>query len=193
MKLKYIPNILSAIRIALVFAFAYVFFAFYPDGLAAAAGIFILSGITDVVDGRLARRFGWVTQVGKILDPLADKLMQCTALFCLAFKGLVPWWIFVFFAAKELLMGAGAILLFRKKHEIGVSRYFGKAAVVLFYAIVCAILLFGDKMSVFGVNLLCAVAALCAAGALVMYYFNYLKKKKNRNAGESDAGEGANI
>ena len=42
MKLKYIPNILSAIRIALVFAFAYVFFAFYPDGLAAAAGIFIL-------------------------------------------------------------------------------------------------------------------------------------------------------
>ena len=158
-----------------------------------AAGIFILSGITDVGDGRLARRFGWVTQVGKILDPLADKLMQCTALFCLAFKGLVPWWIFVFFAAKELLMGAGAILLFRKKHEIGVSRYFGKAAVVLFYAIVCAILLFGGKMSVFGVNLLCAVAALCAAGALVMYYFNYLKKKKNRNAGESDAGEGANI
>ena len=71
------------------------------------------------------------------------------------------------------------------------SRYFGKAAVVLFYAIVCAILLFGGKMSVFGVNLLCAVAALCAAGALVMYYFNYLKKKKNRNAGESDAGEGA--
>ncbi len=119
--------------------------------------------------------------------------MQCTALFCLAFKGLVPWWIFVFFAAKELLMGAGAILLFRKKHEIGVSRYFGKAAVVLFYAIVCAILLFGGKMSVFGVNLLCAVAALCAAGALVMYYFNYLKKKKNRNAGESDAREGANI
>ena len=113
MKLKYIPNILSAIRIASFLRLHYVFFAFYPDGLAAAAGIFILSGITDVVDGRLARRFGWVTQVGKILDPLADKLMQCTALFCLAFKGLVPWWRFVFFAAKELLMG-GAILLSEK-------------------------------------------------------------------------------
>ena len=122
MKAKYIPNILSVLRLLMSFAFAAVFIWAPDEKLYIAVIIFVVAGITDVVDGILARRNNWITEAGKILDPLADKLMQCTALFCLAFKGLVPWWIFVFFAAKELLMGAGAILLFRKKHEIGVSR-----------------------------------------------------------------------
>lgn len=192
MKLKYIPNILSVFRICLVGLFAYVFFT-CEDGLILAAGIFILSGLTDVLDGKLARHFNWVTQFGKILDPLADKLMQCTALFCLAFKGYAPWWIFVFFVTKELLMCIGAIVFFRKNHEIGVSKYFGKAAVVLFYGAVVSIILFGDKLGTLGVNILCVLTAICALCALVMYYFNYLKSKKSKESIPDETGGEATI
>lgn len=187
MKLKNIPNILSVFRIALVFVFAYVFVEHYPDGIILAACIFVLSGITDVIDGRLARKYNWESQLGRILDPVADKLMQCTALFCMWYRHVVPVWIFLFFVLKELLMGVGAIVLFRKKHVIGASKYFGKAAVVLFYAAVCTIILFGESIGDTGVNVICAFTAICASCALVMYYFNYLKnknKKRKREVGQ---------
>ena len=93
MKAKYIPNILSIVRILMSFAFAANFNWAYPDYVMLAAVIFVLSGITDVVDGILARKFDWVTNAGKILDPLADKLIQCTALLCLVFREIDPWWI----------------------------------------------------------------------------------------------------
>ncbi len=184
MKLKYIPNILSVVRIVLVFVFAAVFFM-YPDKPLIAVAVFLLSGATDVIDGRLARRFGWVTQAGKILDPVADKLMQCTALLCLAVTKYVPLWIFVFFMVKELSMGLGAIIFFKRSREIGMSRFFGKFAVVLFYAAIVAIVIFGEDIGNFGVNVICAVTALVAALALLFYYRAYLR------AGEADAKEPA--
>ena len=71
MKLKYIPNILSVIRLALVGVFIAVFFGLdYEFKNQIALSIFVLAGLTDVVDGFLARRFGWITDAGKILDPL---------------------------------------------------------------------------------------------------------------------------
>ena len=78
MKLKNIPNILSIIRILLVFVF--LFFLFVLESTYLALLIFLIAGATDVVDGYLARRNNWITNLGKILDPFADKLMQCTVL-----------------------------------------------------------------------------------------------------------------
>ena len=89
MKAKYIPNILSVLRILMAIAFALVFIL-WPDRFYVAVIIFVVAGATDVLDGILARRFGWITNAGKILDPLADKLMQLTALVCLHFSGLIP-------------------------------------------------------------------------------------------------------
>ena len=88
MKLKNIPNILSCIRILLVFVFLFVFFV--VDNIYLALLIFLIAGATDVIDGYLARRNNWITNLGKILDPVADKLMQCTVLLSLLIKGLVP-------------------------------------------------------------------------------------------------------
>ena len=182
MKAKYIPNILSVLRLFMSFAFAAVFIWGYPDYV-------MLSGVTDVVDGILARKFGWVTNAGKILDPLADKLMQCTALICLVFWEIVPWWILILIVVKELLMGCGAIVLFRKSHEIGVSKYFGKAYTVLFYAVIMLFLLFQDRLSVheWATHALCIFMAAMAFCVLTLYYISYLKNKtKKRRKATTD-------
>ena len=100
MKLKNIPNILSCIRILLVFVFLFVFFV--VDNIYLALLIFLIAGATDVIDGYLARRNNWITNLGKILDPVADKLMQCTVLLSLLIKGLVPVWFVVPFFVKEI-------------------------------------------------------------------------------------------
>ena len=91
MKAKYIPNILSVIRLILVGVFIYTF---YNVSKIAAVIVFICAGITDVIDGILARKFNWITNVGKILDPIADKSMQCTVLLCMSIgpEPMIPWW-----------------------------------------------------------------------------------------------------
>ena len=81
--MKHIPNILSSLRIAMVGVFAWLFITAFPNHTARygwALGMFVLAFLTDVLDGFLARTFNWVTPVGKLLDPLADKLMSITAL-----------------------------------------------------------------------------------------------------------------
>lgn len=186
MKAKYIPNILSLFRILLVFVFAFVFLATYPDGILLSVGIFALSGLTDVADGALARHFGWVSRIGKVLDPIADKMMQCTVLLCLAVKQVAPWWIFVFFVIKEGCMAGGALFLFKKRNEVYGSKFFGKAATVLFYLVVAVMILWGRYLDAVAVNLLCVCAAVAAVLALVLYFFSYLKKKSTGNAPASD-------
>ena len=82
-KLKHIPNVLCVIRILLIFVFIHLAFG---GRLYAALAVFLTAGATDVLDGFLARRNNWISELGKILDPLADKLMQCTVLVCLYIK-----------------------------------------------------------------------------------------------------------
>lgn len=189
MKAKYIPNLLSLFRIILVGVFAYVFLAHYPTGMIPAVCIFVLSGVTDVVDGALARHFGWISRVGIVLDPIADKLMQCTALLCTSLKGLTPWWIFAFFILKEGMMAVGALLLFKRKHEVYGSKFFGKFATVLFYTAVAVILLWGDMLGDLAVNVICIVTAVAAVIALVLYSISYLYNKK-QELPESDTAGG---
>ena len=180
MKAKNIPNILSVIRIVLAFCFAGIFIWWYtPEGIVAAAVIFVVAGISDVVDGILARRFGWITDAGKLLDPIADKLMQCVSLLCLVAREILPLWILLIIIIKELMMGCGAIILFKKSREIGVAKNFGKAYTVLFYAVVFLFLVFGDAVSgnVVVTYILCALMALAGLSAVVLYYISYLKNK----------------
>ncbi|MBE6593538.1 MAG: CDP-diacylglycerol--glycerol-3-phosphate 3-phosphatidyltransferase [Ruminococcaceae bacterium] len=131
MKLKNIPNILSIIRIILVFVFVAVFFV--ADSPVWALIIFLTAGATDIVDGYLARRFNWITNLGKILDPFADKFMQCTALICLCIKSFVPLWFVLVFLVKELATLITGLLVIKRRSVVVVSKWYGKAAVCLFY------------------------------------------------------------
>ncbi len=139
MKLKHIPNILSVIRICLVFVFIAFFFA---DMIYAALFVFLLAGATDVLDGYLARRNNWISNLGKVLDPFADKLMQCTVLVCLFLGGYIPLWFVLPFIIKEVLMLLLGAIVIKRRSVVVVSKWYGKLTVCLFYGtIVLAVLL----------------------------------------------------
>lgn len=129
--MKHIPNILSIIRILLVGVFAYTIFCVNPI---VAMIVFLIAGATDVVDGYLARRYNWITDLGKILDPVADKLMQCTAMICLYLKDLIPVWFMIPFFVKEILTIVSGFLVIKKRNFVVVSKWYGKLTVCLFYA-----------------------------------------------------------
>ncbi len=139
MKLKHIPNILSIIRICLVFVFIALFFA---DMIYAALFVFLLAGATDVLDGYLARRNGWISNLGKVLDPFADKLMQCTVLVCLFIKQYIPLWFVLPFIIKEVLMLLLGAIVIKRRSVVVVSKWYGKLTVCIFYGtIVLSVLL----------------------------------------------------
>ena len=183
MKLKNIPNILSILRIMLVGVFVFVFFNDYPNNLLWALVVFLTAGLTDVIDGFLARRFNWVSNLGKILDPLADKLMQCTVLVCMLIKGLIPDWLVVPFILKEFLMLLGGLLIIKKRKVVVVSNIFGKMTVVFFYAAIVLCIVARDFLAenLILLYIICALVLVAAISALVNYaatYFRTLKIKE---------------
>lgn len=125
-----IPNVLTGLRIALILAFVAVHFGL-PGDRRPALGIFIAAGFTDFLDGFIARKFNRVTWLGKLLDPLADKIMILGALACLMSAEIVPAWMMGLIIVKELYMVAGGTMLF--KHDIVIaSDWLGKISTFLF-------------------------------------------------------------
>ena len=187
MKLKNIPNILSIIRICLVGVFVFVFFNNYPHNLAWALVVFLTAGLTDVIDGFLARKFNWITNMGKILDPIADKLMQCTVLICMLTKQLIPAWLVVPFILKEFLMLLGGLLVIKKRQVIVVSNIFGKMTVVFFYAAVVFCIAardFLDKNPIV-LYMICSLVLIAAISAFVNYVTTYFKALKNQDVADA--------
>ena len=191
MKLKHIPNVLSCIRIALVGAFIYLFFNNYPQNIVWAVVVFLAAGLTDVVDGFLARKFNWITDIGKILDPLADKLMQCTVLVCMLIKGIIPAWLVIPFVLKELLILSGGLFMIKRRDVVAVSNIYGKATVVFFYAAVvfcmCARTFLEANPAVLYV--VCALVLIVAMSALVNYILAYFKTLKKQPESASEVAE----
>ncbi len=134
--LKNIPNLLTIVRFFLIpFIVYYILTGQYIAGFI----ILTVSGLTDILDGCIARKFNFITNFGKLIDPLADKATQISVLASLTFKGIVPLWILMIVFIKEFVMVSGASFLFGKKLVVS-SRWYGKLATVLFYiAIVCSL------------------------------------------------------
>ena len=180
MQKKYIPNLLSIIRLCLVPIFIYLFFLDYPKNIWYAVVIFFIAGATDVVDGWLARRNNWISNVGKILDPLADKMMQCTALICFYIKSIIPLWLVLTYICKELLILAGAVFVFRKKSVVVKSSFWGKFAVCVFYLSIAALVSLQsapeDVKNMWTIAI-CAVMLCFALVALVQYFREYIRSK----------------
>ena len=111
-----IPNVLTIIRFLLIPGFVYYYFSPSEDGVRIAIIIFIIAGLTDILDGFIARKYNLITKLGIVLDPLADKLMLLTVLISITLKNRFAW-IIIVVAVKESLMILGAITLFNN-HDI---------------------------------------------------------------------------
>ena len=133
---KHIPNILTIFRFILI---PFIVLNLANDKYLAAFVIFTVSGLTDILDGFIARKFNFITNFGKLIDPLADKCTQIITLATLALKNIIPMWIIIIVILKEFIMVAGASFLSGKELVVS-SKWYGKLATVLFYiAIVCSL------------------------------------------------------
>ena len=127
--LKNVPNALTIIRFLLIPIILYfIFTGNYLLGFI----FFTISGLTDILDGTIARKFNLISNFGKLMDPLADKLTQISVLASLVIKDIIPIWILIIVIAKELIMIIGASFLYGKDVVV-YSKWFGKLATVLFY------------------------------------------------------------
>lgn len=125
-----VPNILSLLRIALIPAFVALYMARHPLGCAA---LLLLSGATDLLDGWYARRFGAVSDAGKILDPVADKLTLLAALaMLLSFHpGLLV--LLALLVLREAMMALTGMLAIARSGNVPGARWHGKATTALMY------------------------------------------------------------
>ena len=130
--ITYVPNTLSFVRIAMIPLFVWLYF---KGHLVETAIVLFLSGVTDLADGIIARKCNAITDMGKILDPIADKLTQGAMLFCL-FKRfplmLLP---FVLLLVKELATGITGLIAVKKSGTVKGAVWHGKVNTCLFYAV----------------------------------------------------------
>ena len=163
-----LPNIITIFRIFLVPVYLYVFFGKTENSILLAGSIFMLAGISDVLDGYIARRYNLRSKLGAILDPFADKLMSFTVLVTFTIIGLIPLWIVVPMVLKELVMVIGAGLLYLKHGRLVIpSNKYGKIATFSLYAAIFTI--------VFNLNI--SVSMLLLALTLILNlvaFYNYL-------------------
>ena len=136
----------------------------------------MIASVTDWLDGYLARRNNWISNLGRILDPVADKCMQAAVLISLSTDGIIPWWISGILIGKELLMILGATRLIKKFHTYAQSVWYGKGAVVIFYAIV-VILMLADTLTDTVRTILASFLIVAMLFALIMYYFKIYRSK----------------
>lgn len=130
-KIVTIPNILSFFRICLLPAIVWLYGV--ENNYVWAGYILILSGVTDMLDGYIARHFHMISNLGKILDPIADKLTQGVMLLCLVLRFhwmIVP---FILMIAKEIYMSVSGILVIQRTGIVCGAQWHGKAATCFLY------------------------------------------------------------
>ena len=176
---KQIPNCISAFRILLIPLYVLLFFEAIriPSAkpLASAGFVFILAGISDALDGFLARHYHWITDIGKLLDPLADKLLEVVVSICLAVKFRGPFIILsTIIVFKEIIMIVGAYLIMSKSKVYVSSVWCGKLATVMWYVLLCVVHFFSASASNLLLSyFLCIVLILAMILAFVVYAINY--------------------
>lgn len=181
-----IPNILTCIRLCLMPVFLLVYNMPVENAQFYAILVLIVAFITDVLDGYIARKFNMVTNLGKALDPIADKAMQLTTLICLAFHSQYSLvWVVLFVGMKEILIGIGALVLY-KCGVITQANWFGKVS--CFVSFVCTlILIFPRVIPLSGTQVFWVAISIVAVNymALVSYIIAYIRYQKKIKANKS--------
>ncbi len=166
-----IPNILSVFRILLLPLFVYLYLhAETTWEFLRAAIVLAVSALTDLADGKIARRFNMISKLGKVLDPIADKLTHITIAFCLCWQIPQMIYVFILLLIKELSMMFMALYgTFRKNKKIWDSaQWYGKVCTTIVFVIFIVLALF-PQIPTPVINTLLIICSVSLLGSLFMY------------------------
>lgn len=181
-----LPNKLTVFRVILIVPFVLLLLgghaqwgwymaifggiAGYTDMIALA--IFIIASLTDLLDGKIARRYGLVTNFGKFMDPLADKLLVCAAMICLIELGRIPAWIVIIIISREFIISGFRLIAADNRIVIAAS-YWGKFKTTFQMVMVC--LMIAD---ISALDILTQIVMWIAVVLTVVSLIDYLAKNK---------------
>ncbi len=181
-----IPNLMGYFRIALVVVYMVFFYNSLNGGLYwPVIATIVLSGITDFFDGKIARKFDMVTEWGKMLDPIADKITIGAIILSLSFKYKIVIAMVIFYIIKEGFMGIAGLYSIKKGHKIEGAMWYGKVCTFSTYVILIVLLLFPDMPGRI-VDILIIVNMVIMAFTLVSYVFYYEKLLRGKEKLSSD-------
>lgn len=191
-----IPNWLCFLRIALIPIFSILFI---KEHYIIAFVLMIIAAVTDLLDGKIARKYNMVSNLGKILDPIADKLSQVAIVIILIFKfwsfeGILKYLLFLFIAKELIMVIAGAVLLAKGMRPVAAEMW-GKVATTVFYIFMIAIIAIGPNGALVGVwffkalptpvvYVMVIISVILAFVSLFGYapgFIRQIKENKNKN------------
>lgn len=181
-----LPNKLTVFRVILIVPFVLLMLGGYAQwgwfmavfgGIAdntdyIALGIFIIASLTDLLDGKIARKYNLVTNFGKFMDPLADKLLVCSAMICLIELDRIPAWIVIIIISREFII-SGFRLVAADNRVVIAASYWGKFKTTFQMVMVC--LMIAD---IEALNLLTQIVMWIAVVLTVISLIDYLVKNK---------------
>ncbi len=169
-KIWTVPNLLSFFRLLLVPVIIWAYVGKHDTSLTVI--LLAVSALSDVLDGHIARHFNLISDLGKALDPIADKLTQVCVVLCLAFTYPLLWFLLGICVFRESVMAVLGTLTIRKTGKVPGARWYGKVSTVVLYATALALLLFPQMPSWLstGLILLCMFFVTLAL-ILYTYYF----------------------
>lgn len=172
-----IPNLLSLLRLLMIPVYMVIYLNAQETKDYILAGVILaLSCLTDMIDGKIARKFNLITTLGKFLDPLADKITQFTLILCLAIRYPVLWNVLALFVMKELFQLIAGALAAHKGYILKGALFSGKVCTtVLFTSLVALVVI--PNMDTTTVSLIAMVDGFFLMVAFADYFITYLGKK----------------
>ena len=185
-KILTIPNVLSVFRICLIPIFIWLYSV--KQNYIWAGYVLVLSGITDIMDGFIARKFHLISNLGKILDPIADKLTQGVILLCLISRFsfmIVP---FILLILKEIFAGVTGLLVIRKTGQVFGADWHGKVSTCLLYAMMIIHVVWYNISPVFS-NIFIIVCIAMMIVSFVLYGIRNIRALTNPKLYDNDIKE----
>ena len=164
-----LPNKLTILRIVMIpfFVLFMLFPVTGPSDKWIAFALFIAASLTDLLDGHIARKYNLITNFGKFMDPLADKLLVCSALICLVELGRIPSWIVIVIIAREFII-SGFRLIASDNGVVIAASYWGKFKTTFQMVMICLMIANMDALSLL-TNIIMWIALVLTVVSLLDY------------------------
>ena len=172
-----VPNVMSFFRLLLIPIIMWVYLA--KKDYVLVAVLLVVSGITDVADGFIARHFNQVSNLGKMLDPVADKFTEGILMILLALRYPLFWADVAIFAVGAFLMSFWGIRAINRSHLVNPAHWYGKITTVFLYASIFTLLLW-EKIPKAAANAIIVICGLLVIGNVTMYGLFYMRLRRER-------------